>query len=80
MFLWYFRQHNVIAKELEALNPCWDDDKLFYTAREINIAYFNQIFYYEYLPEIMGEIEYSDLFEVLVLKEALNNLGITSIA
>lgn len=55
MFLWFYRQHNAIARQLQVLNPCWDDDKLFYTAREINIAYANQIFYYEYLPNIMGK-------------------------
>ncbi|XP_072936811.1 salivary peroxidase/catechol oxidase-like [Epargyreus clarus] len=36
--LWFFREHNRLARELAKVNPCWDDDHLFETARQINIA------------------------------------------
>ncbi|XP_045534310.1 peroxidase-like [Papilio machaon] len=54
MTIWLWRQHNLIAKVLSKINPCWDDDKLFYTARDINIAIVMQIFYYELLPALFG--------------------------
>ncbi|XP_060808351.1 peroxidase-like [Amyelois transitella] len=54
IFLLFFRLHNSLAKELEAINPCWDDDKLFYTVREIVIAMGNQVIYYEWAPEVLG--------------------------
>ncbi|XP_063375010.1 peroxidase-like [Cydia amplana] len=52
--IWFWRNHNRIASELAVINPCWNDDKLFYTARDINIATCVQIFYYEFLPILLG--------------------------
>ncbi|XP_052750505.1 peroxidase-like [Galleria mellonella] len=52
--IWLWRYHNLIANELANLNPCWSDDRLFYTARDINIATVLQIFYYEFLPLMLG--------------------------
>ncbi|KAI5643978.1 peroxidase domain-containing protein [Phthorimaea operculella] len=52
--IWFWRQHNRIATELAKINPCWDDDKLFCTARDINIAIAIQIYMYELLPLVMG--------------------------
>ncbi|XP_072949861.1 peroxidase-like [Epargyreus clarus] len=50
----FWRLHNVIASNLARINPCWDDERLFYTARDINIAIATQIFYYELNPTLMG--------------------------
>lgn len=55
MAIWFWRNHNRIATELAKINPCWDDDKLFNTARDINIASYVQIFLYELLPLLMGK-------------------------
>ncbi|CAK1604590.1 unnamed protein product [Parnassius mnemosyne] len=52
--VWFWRLHNFIATGLSKVNPCWNDDKLFYTARDINIAIFSQIFFYELLPVYFG--------------------------
>ncbi|KAM3956032.1 peroxidase-like [Aphomia sociella] len=52
--IWFWRYHNRIATELAKINPCWSDQKLFYTARDINIATAMQIMYYELLPLLMG--------------------------
>ncbi|XP_050557135.1 peroxidase-like [Spodoptera frugiperda] len=54
MSVWFWRLHNHIATRLAKLNPCWDDEKLFYTARDINIAIEMQIFLYELLPLMAG--------------------------
>ncbi|KAJ2946835.1 hypothetical protein O0L34_g16163 [Tuta absoluta] len=54
MSIWFWRLHNHIANELRKINPCWSDDKLFNTARDINIAFALQIYYYELLPALMG--------------------------
>ncbi|KAI5643979.1 peroxidase domain-containing protein [Phthorimaea operculella] len=54
-YIWFWRQHNKIARELAEINPCWDNDKLFYTARDINIAIGTQIYLYELLPLVMGK-------------------------
>ncbi|KAH9639744.1 hypothetical protein HF086_014502 [Spodoptera exigua] len=56
MSIWFWRHHNHIANRLAKLNPCWDDEKLFYTARDINIAVEMQIFLYELLT-LMGGYE-----------------------
>ncbi|RVE43837.1 hypothetical protein evm_011505 [Chilo suppressalis] len=52
-FLWFFRQHNYLAEKLGKINPCWDDDKLFAVARDINIAIFQQILYYDLMPNVV---------------------------
>ncbi|XP_063621662.1 peroxidase-like [Cydia splendana] len=52
--IWFWRNHNRIASGLAELNPCWNDDKIFYTARDINIATYVQILYYEFLPPLFG--------------------------
>lgn len=55
----FYRQHNKIAEELKALNPTWNDERLFFTARDINIAVYLQIFLYELLPTFFGKFYYS---------------------
>ncbi|XP_075970963.1 peroxidase-like [Anticarsia gemmatalis] len=52
--IWFWRYHNHIANELAKVNPCWDDDKLFEVARDINIAVYLQIYYYELSPILFG--------------------------
>ncbi|XP_072940468.1 salivary peroxidase/catechol oxidase-like [Epargyreus clarus] len=52
--IWIWRHHNFIATQLAQVNPCWDDEKLFQAARDINIAYMMQIYYYEMLGSLMG--------------------------
>ncbi|KAJ8731718.1 hypothetical protein PYW08_014448 [Mythimna loreyi] len=51
----FYRQHNKIAEELHRLNPSWNDDRLFFTARNINIAISIQIFLYELLTILLGK-------------------------
>ncbi|KAJ8731729.1 hypothetical protein PYW08_014459 [Mythimna loreyi] len=52
--IWFVRHHNYICDELAKLNPCWDDDRLFYTARDINNAISNQIYFHEWFEACQG--------------------------
>lgn len=48
----FLREHNRLAGELERLNPGWDDDRVFETARNIVIAMFIKIVVEEYINHI----------------------------
>ncbi|XP_075972452.1 peroxidase-like [Anticarsia gemmatalis] len=52
--IWFVRLHNYVASNLAAVNPCWDDETLFKTAREICIAWSQQMYLYEWLDALVG--------------------------
>lgn len=50
----FLREHNRLANILAHINPQYSDEKVFQVARKINIAQFQKITYYEWLPLILG--------------------------
>ncbi|MBV6625712.1 MAG: peroxidase family protein [Rivularia sp. (in: Bacteria)] len=53
--LW-LRNHNRIAQDLSQFHPKWDDEQIFARARQINIAQYQQVVMYEWLPQQIGEV------------------------
>ncbi|XP_026739269.1 peroxidase-like [Trichoplusia ni] len=67
--MWFFREHNRIARRLAKINPCWDDETLFQKARQISIAQWQYIIYYELMPEILGKKTQLYLHAIQYLKQ-----------
>lgn len=51
----FLRSHNNIAKQLKVLNEKWSDEKLYQTARKINIEIYQRIVYEEWMKIVLGE-------------------------
>jgi len=49
----FFREHNRLAREIKASKPHWTDEMIFQRARKINIAQYQSIVLYEYLPSLL---------------------------
>lgn len=65
------REHNRLADGLSVINPWWTDEKLFQEARRINIAEFQAITYYEWMPILIGnstKLNYVKLFDSFQLQ------------
>lgn len=56
-----YREHNRLATLFKTQNPTWTDDQLFERARAWNIAQFQAIWAYEWLPRALGPL-YEPLF------------------
>ena len=50
----FLREHNRLCKDLQALNPAWDDERLFQTARMINMVMLLRIVVEDYINHIAG--------------------------
>ena len=58
----FLRKHNELARALHTLNPSWRNNKIFEEARKINIAFFQQILYTQWLPILFGLDDYKERF------------------
>lgn len=52
----WLRNHNRIAAELSRYHSDWSDDRIFERARQINIAQFQKVVTYEWLPFQIGNV------------------------
>lgn len=50
----FVREHNRLANLLLRLNPHYSDERIFQEARKINVAQFQKITYYDWLPLMIG--------------------------
>ncbi|SNW62722.1 Haem peroxidase [Orpheovirus IHUMI-LCC2] len=57
----FIREHNRLVTNLKTSHPTWNADTLYEVARKINIAQYQNIVFYEYLPTIMPQITNSQL-------------------
>lgn len=48
------REHNRLAEQLALLNPQYSEERLYQEARKINIAQYQKIIYYDWLPINLG--------------------------
>lgn len=49
----FLREHNRLARQFKIQNPSWSDERLFAAARRWNIAQYQSIVMYEYLPSLL---------------------------
>ena len=49
------REHNRLARGMAALNPHWDDERLFQEVRHVLAALMQHISYKEFLPKLLGK-------------------------
>lgn len=49
------RLHNYLCDQLGALNPHWEDERLYQEARRLLIAMYQHVTYNEYVPLLVGK-------------------------
>lgn len=55
MHILWMREHNLVADEISALFPEWDDEEIYQTARAICIAEYQSIVFTEFIPLMLGK-------------------------
>lgn len=54
LYTLFMRLHNRLARDAKKENPAWDDQRLFETARKINVGIYQKIIYEEWLKVVLG--------------------------
>lgn len=49
----FLREHNRLAAEIKSGHPNWTDEQIFQAARRVNIAQYQAIVFYEFLPSLL---------------------------
>jgi peroxidase len=50
------RNHNAWAARVQGLHPEWNDDQVFWKARQLNVAEWQHILFHEWLPALLGSL------------------------
>ncbi|XP_052891809.1 peroxidase-like [Anopheles moucheti] len=69
----FLREHNRIAQQLCKVRPLWNDEKVFQEARRINIAQYQLIVYYEWLPFFLGPAQMSQRGMLVRTRDYVND-------
>ena len=76
----WLRNHNRITVELSRYHPDWNDEQIFERARQINIAQYQKVVMYEWLPFQIGNVidEYTGYDSSLVpeISDEFNAAGL----
>lgn len=64
----FLRSHNTIASQIKKQHPDWDDELLYKTAQNLNIAIYRRIVFNEWLSSVLG-----DSIAKSILEEQLSN-------
>jgi peroxidase len=51
----FLRSHNQIAQKLKRMNPKWNDNQLFATTKDINIAIYQKLIYNDWANVVLGK-------------------------
>lgn len=51
----FHREHNKIARAAAIAHPTWTDEQLYNYARKVNIAQYQAVVMYEFLPTVLGQ-------------------------
>ncbi|XP_043224303.1 peroxidase-like isoform X2 [Amphibalanus amphitrite] len=68
----WMREHNRIARALQARHPRWGDERLYQEARRVLVAEWQHILYNEWLPVLIG-FKYADDHGLLPLQAGYSN-------
>lgn len=49
----FLREHNRLARQYKAARPNWNDEQIFQAARRVNIAQYQAVVFYEFLPSLL---------------------------
>lgn len=52
----FMREHNRLANNFQSANPSWTDEQVYQAARTQNIAQYQNIVFYEFLPLLLGPV------------------------